>query len=128
MKYRKDKSGTQISQLGYGCMRFTRKGAGIDYKKAESEVMLAISKGINYFDTAYIYFGSEECLGRILDENHCRDKVHIQCGDASRMACAAPFQCGDASRIGVQRLRLLALCTFLVFPIFSECSGSVFDF
>ncbi|MBR4985722.1 MAG: aldo/keto reductase [Proteobacteria bacterium] len=77
MKYRKDKTGTQISQLGYGCMRFTRKGAGIDYKKAEKEVMLAISKGINYFDTAYIYFGSEECLGRILEENHCRDKVHI---------------------------------------------------
>ncbi len=77
MKYRKDKNGTQISQLGYGCMRFTKKGVSIDYKKAEKEVMLAIEKGINYFDTAYIYLGSEECLGRILDENHCRDKVHI---------------------------------------------------
>ena len=77
MKYRLDRYGNQISQLGYGCMRFSRKGNTIDYKKAEKEVLLAIEKGVNYFDTAYVYSGSEECLGRILDENKCRDKVHI---------------------------------------------------
>ena len=77
MKYRSDRYGKQISQLGYGCMRFTRKGSGIDYEKAEKEVLLGIERGINYYDTAYIYPGSEECLGRILDENHCREKVYI---------------------------------------------------
>lgn len=77
MKYRKDRYGNDVSQLGYGCMRFTKKGGSIDYEKAEREVLLAIDKGITYFDTAYIYAGSEECLGRILDENNCRDKVTI---------------------------------------------------
>ena len=77
MLYRPDRKGRPISQLGYGCMRFTRKGSGIDYEKAEREVLLAIEQGVNYFDTAYIYPGSEECLGRILAENHCRDKVYI---------------------------------------------------
>ncbi len=77
MKYRKDRYGNDISQLGYGCMRFTKKGANIDYEKAEKEVLLAIEKGVNYFDTAYVYPGSEECLGRIIDENSCRDKVNI---------------------------------------------------
>ena len=77
MKYRLDRYGNQISQLGYGCMRFSKKGNTIDYEKAEKEVLLAIEKGVNYFDTAYIYPGSEECLGRILDENKCRDKVYI---------------------------------------------------
>ena len=77
MLYRPDRNGRPISQLGYGCMRFTRKGSGIDYEKAEREVLLAIDQGVNYFDTAYIYPGSEECLGRILAENHCRDKVYI---------------------------------------------------
>ena len=77
MLYRPDRNGRPISQLGYGCMRFTRKGSGIDYEKAEREVLLAIEQGVNYFDTAYIYPGSEECLGRILAENHCRDKVYI---------------------------------------------------
>ena len=77
MKYRKDRYGNEISQLGYGCMRFTKKGNSIDYEKAEKEVLLAIEKGVNYFDTAYIYSGSEECLGRILEENNCRDKINI---------------------------------------------------
>ena len=77
MKYRSDRYGNQISQLGYGCMRFSKKGNAIDYEKAEREVLLAIEKGVNYFDTAYIYSGSEECLGRILEENKCRDKVNI---------------------------------------------------
>lgn len=77
MLYRPDRKGRPISQLGYGCMRFTRKGSGIDYEKAEREVLLAIEQGVNYFDTAYIYPGSEECLGRILAENHCREKVYI---------------------------------------------------
>ena len=77
MKYRSDRNGNPISQLGYGCMRFSRKGNAIDYEKAEKEVLLAIEEGVNYFDTAYVYPGSEECLGRILDENHCRGKVNI---------------------------------------------------
>lgn len=77
MKYRLDRYGHRISQLGYGCMRFSRKGTGIDYEKAEKEVLLAIEQGVNYFDTAYIYPGSEECLGRILEENQCRDRVYI---------------------------------------------------
>ena len=77
MKYRLDRYGNQISQLGYGCMRFTKKGNAIDYEKAEKEVLLAIEQGVNYFDTAYIYPGSEELMGRIFAENKCRDKVYI---------------------------------------------------
>lgn len=77
MRYRQDKYGNQISQLGFGCMRFTKKGTGIDYQKAEAEVLRAIELGVNYFDTAYVYPGSEECLGRILAKNHVRDKVSI---------------------------------------------------
>ena len=77
MIYRNDREGNKISRLGYGCMRFTRKGGSIDYPKAEREVLRAIEGGVNYFDTAYIYPGSEECLGRILAENDCRDSVYI---------------------------------------------------
>ena len=77
MNYRSDKYGNQVSQLGYGCMRFTRKGTSIDFEKAEKEVLLAIRKGVNYFDTAYIYPGSEETLGKILEKNSCRDQVYL---------------------------------------------------
>lgn len=77
MNYRKDRYGNELSQLGFGCMRFTKKGTQIDYAKAEKEIMYAVENGVNYFDTAYAYPGSEECLGRILDENGVRDRVNI---------------------------------------------------
>ena len=77
MKYRTDKYSQPISILGYGCMRFTRKGGSIDIDKAEKEVLLAIEFGVNYLDTAYIYPGSEACLGEILSRNHLREKVNV---------------------------------------------------
>lgn len=77
MLYRNDKYGNKISQLGFGCMRFIKKGAQIDFEKAEELVVKAINDGVNYFDTAYIYPGSEECLGNILSKNQLREKVYI---------------------------------------------------
>lgn len=50
MQYRKDKYGNDISALGYGCMRFTKKGNSADLGKAEKEVMAAIEAGVNYFE------------------------------------------------------------------------------
>ena len=58
MQYRKDKYGKELSLLGFGCMRFTRKGDSIDIDKAEKEIMAAYKAGVNYYDTAYIYSGS----------------------------------------------------------------------
>lgn len=77
MKYREDKKGNKLSILGYGCMRFTRKGSSIDLGKAEKEIMEAIDNGVNYFDTAYVYPGSETTLGEILKRNNCREKIYI---------------------------------------------------
>ena len=73
MQYRKMKDDTKVSILGYGCMRFTGAGARINLEKTEKEILLAIENGVNYFDTAYIYPGSEEALGTILERNHCRE-------------------------------------------------------
>ncbi|MBR3245891.1 MAG: aldo/keto reductase [Parasporobacterium sp.] len=77
MKYRNDKNGDPISILGFGCMRFTRKGTGIDFDKAEKEILEAFRLGVNYYDTAYIYQGSEALIGEIFEKNHMRDKVKI---------------------------------------------------
>ena len=77
MQYRKDRYGNELSALGFGCMRFSRKGAGIDLEKAEQEILEAFRLGVNYYDTAYIYPGSEACLGEILKRNGLREKVHI---------------------------------------------------
>lgn len=66
----------QLSILGYGCLRFSRKGTGIDQAKAEQEMKIALAHGVNYFDTAYTYGGSEVCLGKFLAKGY-RDQVNI---------------------------------------------------
>ena len=77
MQYRKDKYGNPISVLGYGCMRFTQKAGRIDIDKTEREILAAVEAGVNYFDTAYVYGGSEAALGEILERNGLRDRVNI---------------------------------------------------
>lgn len=77
MQYRNDRNGNPISLIGYGCMRFSKKGGAIDLEKAEKEIMRAYELGINYYDTAYTYPGSEEALGKILEKNNIRKNVKI---------------------------------------------------
>ena len=77
MQYRKDKYGRDLSVLGFGCMRFTKKGNALDLEKAEKEIMTAFHAGVNYYDTAYIYPGSEALLGTVLERNGIRSQVYI---------------------------------------------------
>jgi len=89
MRYRVDpKTGNRLSALGFGCMRFPRGISGrIDIEKAEKLVLSAIERGVNYFDTAYVYFGSEQALGEVFRRNPgIREKIflatklpHYQC-------------------------------------------------
>ena len=77
MQYRKDKYGNDISILGYGCMRFSRAGGKVDMEKAQREILAAFQNGVNYYDTAYVYPGSEAALGEILERNQIRTQVKI---------------------------------------------------
>lgn len=77
MQYRKDKNQNDLSVLGFGCMRFTKKGGNIDIDKAEKEIMAAYAAGVNYFDTAYVYSGSEVAIGEIFERNNIREKIKI---------------------------------------------------
>ena len=77
MKYREDRYGNKLSCLGFGCMRFPRSGGRIDMEETERELIRAYEAGINYFDTAYIYPGSEAAIGGIFEKHGIREKVHI---------------------------------------------------
>jgi uncharacterized protein len=62
----------RLSRLGMGCMRFPRikDSSGnsiIDEPESIRMVQYAIENGVNYFDTAYFYSGSEEVLGKALE-------------------------------------------------------------
>lgn len=103
MQYRLDpKSGNQLSVLGYGCMRFTRKGKNIDQEKAEKEMAYAIEQGVNYFDTAYIYPGNEVAVGKFLAKGY-RDKVYL----ATKLPHYMVKTIEDADRIFEEELERL---------------------
>jgi len=78
MQYRIDKkTGNKLSVLGFGCMRFPKNITGFDMRKTEELVMRSIEGGMNYFDTAWIYSGSEETVGTIFERNRVREKIFI---------------------------------------------------
>ena len=77
MKYREDKYGNKLSVLGFGCMRFKKKMGRINMEDAERQIMTAFNKGVNYFDTAFIYPGSEAAIGEVFQKHNIRDQVYI---------------------------------------------------
>ena len=78
MQYREDKrTGNKISILGFGCMRLPSAHGQINIDKTEELFLKAIDKGINYFDTAYLYPGSEAAIGKIFSKHNLRKDVYI---------------------------------------------------
>ena len=77
MNYNPDKYGNNISRLGFGCMRLPQTMGIINVKESEKQIMEAYKQGVNYFDTAYIYPGSEAALGQIVEKNGIRENIYI---------------------------------------------------
>lgn len=59
-------TGMTLPLLGFGTMRLPEKDGKIDFAAAELLIWRALDHGCNYFDTAYVYKGSEEFLGKVL--------------------------------------------------------------
>lgn len=66
-----------MSILGFGCLRFAKKGGRTDAAEVEREILYALEHGVNYFDTAYVYGNSEKILGEIVEKNGIREKIMI---------------------------------------------------
>ncbi len=103
MNYRTDRQGNQLSILGFGCMRFKNKLGIIDMAETEKQIMTAFEGGVNYFDTAYIYPGSEAALGEILEKNGIRDRVYI----ATKLPHYLIKNPGDLEKMFSEELRRL---------------------
>lgn len=80
MLYREvPKNGDKLSILGYGCMRFPGVVQAINERQSEKQLMRAMEKGVNYFDTAYPYHAgkSEPFVGKVFAKKGRRDKVKL---------------------------------------------------
>jgi len=72
-------------------------------RKTEKLITHSIEKGINYFDTAWVYTGNEEALGSVLEKNHLREKVFI----ASKMPLIMLRAPADFDKYFLQSLKRL---------------------
>ena len=104
MQYREDKrSGNRLSVLGLGCMRFPNRLGAIDQEAVDRLVLQAYERGVNYFDTAYAYAGSEEALGKALVKHGLRDRVYV----ASKLPHGKCRSIDDVERLFATTLKRL---------------------
>ncbi len=74
--------GARVSLLGFGAMRLPQKSedpADVDIDMLRDMVDIAVTGGVNYFDTAYAYHKgfSEPALRQALVERHDRDSYYL---------------------------------------------------
>ncbi len=62
-----------VRKLGFGLMRLPKKGLGLDIEQISRMVDLFLEAGFTYFDTAFIYPGSEPAIRKALVDRYPRD-------------------------------------------------------
>ena len=63
--------------LGFGLMRLPKIGEEIDVAQTSQMVDAFLAAGFTYFDTAYVYTGSEDATRKALVERHPRDSYTL---------------------------------------------------
>ena len=69
--------GENTPKLGFGMMRLPKKLLLIDVEQTKQMVDLFLDAGMTYFDTAFVYLGSEEATRKALVERHARDSFTL---------------------------------------------------
>ena len=83
-----DYFGKEVPKLGFGLMRLPRKGLVTDVEQVKKMVDLFLDAGFTYFDTAFIYPGSEDAIRKALVERYPRDSFTL----ATKMNAVIPGQ------------------------------------
>lgn len=66
-----------MNKLGFGLMRLPRKGPFTDIEQTKQMVDLFLDAGFTYFDTAFVYLGSEAAAKKALVERHPRESYTL---------------------------------------------------
>ena len=72
-----DYFGKETPKLGFGLMRLPHKGLNIDLGETKKMVDLFMEAGFTYFDTAFVYPGSETAIRKALVERYPRDSYTL---------------------------------------------------
>ncbi len=68
-----DYFGKDVPKLGFGLMRLPRRGLSTDVEQVKQMVDLFMDAGFTYFDTAFVYPGSEKAIKKALVDRYPRD-------------------------------------------------------
>lgn len=74
-------------KLGFGLMRLPRIGEEIDVEQTKVMVDKFLEAGFTYFDTAFVYPGSEEAIKKALVERHPRESYTLATKLAAWAGC-----------------------------------------
>ena len=72
-----DYFGKEVGKLGFGLMRLPKKGGSIDVEHVKKMVDLFMEAGFTYFDTAYVYTGSEVAAKLALVDRYDRNSYTL---------------------------------------------------
>ena len=83
--------GEEIGKLGFGLMRLPRRADGsFDHELIFQMVDRFLEAGFTYFDTAWIYTGSEEEAAKALVQRHPRESYQLATKGISWIGCKTP--------------------------------------
>ena len=66
--------GKDVPKLGFGLMRLPRKGLFTDVGQVSDMVDMFLEAGFTYFDTAFVYPGSEAATKKALVDRYPRER------------------------------------------------------
>ena len=69
--------GKEVPKLGFGLMRLPRRGPAIDIGQTKQMVDQFLAAGFTYFDTAYVYPGSEAAIRKALVDRYPRESYAL---------------------------------------------------
>ena len=79
--------GEEIRKLGFGMMRLPKNGEAIDIETTKVMVDKFMAAGFTYFDTAWIYQGSEDATRQALVERYPRESFQLATKNAAWCDC-----------------------------------------
>ncbi len=69
--------GKEVPKLGFGLMRLPKKGLRTDIEQVKKMVDLFMESGFTYYDTAFVYPGSEDAIKKALVERYPRESYTL---------------------------------------------------
>ena len=95
--------GENTPKLGFGMMRLPRTHGQIDIEETKKMVDAFMDAGLTYFDTAYVYEGSEEATRKALVERYPRDCYTLASKINAKMMCHDEESCQAQLKVSLER-------------------------